>query len=156
MTEIEIKRTTYDDLDGLRKVLVDTALFPDDMLPDLLSRSLSGADRALWLTCHHRGSAAGFSYTVPEDLTDGAWNMRALAVSPALQGSGLGSALVRATEAELRQMGGRLLIVDTSGTDDFAVTRRFYRRNGYAEEARIRDFWAEGADKVTYRKSLRS
>jgi hypothetical protein len=46
------------------------------------------------------------------------------------------------------------LIADTSGTDDFAPTRAFYRKNGYAEEARIRDFWAKGDDKVVFWTAL--
>jgi len=44
--------------------------------------------------------------------------------------------------------------VETSGTADFAATRRFYRQNGYEEEGRIRDFWAAGDDKVIFRKPL--
>jgi hypothetical protein len=33
-------------------------------------------------------------------------------------------------------------------------TRRFYRARGYAEEARIRDFYTFGEDKVIFRKAL--
>jgi len=80
--------------------------------------------------------------------------MLALAVHPHVQGKGYGAALVRAAEAHLREAGHRILIVDTSGTDDFAQTRAFYAHLGYAEEARIRDFWADGDDKVTFRKAL--
>ena len=46
------------------------------------------------------------------------------------------------------------MIVDTSGTEAFAETRAFYRKNGYTEEARIRDYWADGDDKITFRKPL--
>ena len=59
-----------------------------------------------------------------------------------------------AAEQHLRSKGQRNLIVDTSGTDDFALTRRFYAQNGYEEEAPIRDFWAAGDDKVIFRKAL--
>ena len=50
--------------------------------------------------------------------------------------------------------GARLIVVDTSGIEDFAGTRAFYARSGYDEEARIRDFWATGDDKVIFRKAL--
>lgn len=80
--------------------------------------------------------------------------MLALAIHPDLQGRGLGAALVTAAEGNLKERGQRLIIVDTSGTDDFALTRKFYAQNGYEEEARIRDFWASGDDKVTFRKAL--
>lgn len=80
--------------------------------------------------------------------------MLALAVRPDLQGKRLGAALLRAAEQHLKGKGQRILIVGTSGSDDFALTRKFYAKNGYEEEARIRDFWADGDDKVVFRKAL--
>ena len=80
--------------------------------------------------------------------------MLAIAVLPSEQGSGHGGAIAGHLEALLKDRGERILIADTSGTDDFARTRAFYRKQGYAEEARIRDFWAEGDDKIVFWKSL--
>ncbi|MBE1285382.1 MAG: GNAT family N-acetyltransferase [Rhodobacteraceae bacterium] len=149
-----ITLTVADDIPGLRKVLEGTDLFPADMLPNMLDPFLQGQTKAFWLTCRLAGAAVGLCYTVPEELTDGTWNMLALAVRPDLQRQRLGAALVHEAEQHLRKAGQRLLIVDTSGTDEFTLTRRFYAQNGYEEEARIRDFWATGDDKVTFRKVL--
>ncbi|MDJ0640737.1 MAG: GNAT family N-acetyltransferase [Paracoccaceae bacterium] len=149
-----IKATSTDDVPALMEVLDGTELFPSDMLPDMLAPFAAGETEAFWLSCHVEGKAVGFCYTVPEELADGTWNMLALAVHPDLQGRQLGTSLVRAVEEHLKDEGQRILIVDTSSTDDFALTRRFYAQNGYEEEARIRDFWAEGDDKVIFRKSL--
>ncbi|NOD65822.1 GNAT family N-acetyltransferase [Ruegeria sp. HKCCD6109] len=149
-----IKATSTDDIAGLQAVLDGTELFPSEMLAEMLAPYLRGETEAFWLTCHRNGEAVGLCYTVPEDLADGAWNMLALAVRPDLQGKRLGAALVRAAEQRLKDKGQRILIVDTSGTDGFALTRQFYAQNGYEEEARIRDFWAEGDDKVIFRKAL--
>jgi len=80
--------------------------------------------------------------------------MLALALRPDLQGKGLGATLVKAVEQHLRAQQQRILIVDTSGADAFAQARKFYAQNGYEEEARIRDFWAKGDDKVIFRKAL--
>ncbi len=149
-----ITTTSIDDVPALKEVLDKTELFPSEMLSDMLSPTLTGETEAFWLTCRYDGKAVGFCYTVPEELADGTWNMLALAVHPELQGNGLGTALVQAAERHLREKGERILIVDTSGSDEFALTRRFYAQSGYKEEARIRDFWAEGDDKVTFRKPL--
>ena len=135
-------------------MLDGTGLFPSEMLPEMLAPSLAGETEAFWLTCHYDGEAVGLCYTVPEELADGTWNMLALAVRPDLQGNGLGAALVAAAEQRLTEMGQRILLVDTSGTDGFALTRSFYAKNGYVEEARIRDFWADGDDKVIFRKAI--
>jgi len=149
-----IKATSTDDIPALKDVLDGTELFPSEMLPAMLAPSIAGETEAFWLTCHVEGKAVGLCYTAPEELAAGTWNMRALAVHPDLQGNGLGAALVKAAEQHLKDDGQRILIVDTSGTDDFALTRKFYMQNGYVEEARIRDFWAPGDDKVIFRKAL--
>ena len=77
-----------------------------------------------------------------------------MAVLPASQGRGNGAELVGRLEESLRARGQRVLIVDTSSSDEFAATRRFYKANGYTEEARIRDYWDAGDDKIVFWKSL--
>lgn len=154
MTKLTITPTTEAHTGGLQAVLFETGLFPPDMLPELLAPSLAGRDTHLWLSCHLGSELAGFCHATPEAMTDGCWNMRALAVRPVYQRQGLGKALVQALEARLRAEGQRLLLVDTSGSDGFAKARAFYAKSGYSAVARIRDFWAEGDDKITFRKSL--
>ncbi|KJS44336.1 MAG: acetyltransferase [Roseovarius sp. BRH_c41] len=149
-----IKPTTNADVSALQDVVDQTGLFPSEMLPDMLAPVLAAETEAFWLTCHLNGEAVGLCYTVPEEMADGTWNMLALAVRPDLQGKRLGTELVTAVEQHLRSKHQRILIVDTSGTDDFLLTRKFYAQNGYNEEARIRDFWAAGDDKVIFRKAL--
>ena len=46
------------------------------------------------------------------------------------------------------------MIVETSGADEFRLTRKFYENLNYHKEATIRDFWSEGDDKVIYWKKL--
>ena len=48
----------------------------------------------------------------------------------------------------------RILIVETLGTDEFLQTREFYLKNGFDEEARIRDFYEDGGDKVVFWKRV--
>ena len=152
---MKIRPTLHDDIAALQEVLDGTELFPSEMLPEMVGGFLSGGEsRDFWLTFVADGRAIGFCYAVPEDLADGAWNMLALAVLPACQGEGYGGALVAQLESELKGRDQRILTADTSGAEAFAKTREFYRKNGYAEEARIRDFWAKGDDKIVFWKSL--
>jgi ribosomal protein S18 acetylase RimI-like enzyme len=152
---MKIRPTKHYDITALQEVLNGTKLFPCEMLPDMVRGFLSDGDSSdIWLTCEANGRAVGFCYVVPEELAEGAWNMLAMAILPTEQGSGFGGAIVQHLEAELKERGQRILIAETSGTAQFAQTRDFYRKNGYSEEARIRDFWAAGDDKVVFWKSL--
>ncbi len=152
---MHIRDTQSGDVPGLTRVLEETGLFPVEMLPGLLEAFLSESPSSdVWLTCEQDGEPVGFCYTVPEELAEGTWNMLAIGVRPGLQGKGAGAALVAELEARLRTLGQRVLIADTSGTAEFDRTREFYRKNGYVDEARIRDFWGPGDDKVTFWKSL--
>ena len=61
---------------------------------------------------------------------------------------------MRYVEQKLTDRGERLLLVETSGLASFERTRQFHRKCGYHEEARIRDFYKAGDDKIIYRKVL--
>ncbi len=152
---MKIRPTKQDDIAALQEVLNGTELFPSEMLPDMVSGFLANDESAdIWLTCEANGKAVGFCYAVPEELAEGAWNMLAVAVLPSEQGGGCGGAIIKHLEAVLKKRGQRILIADTSGADAFVQTRAFYRKNGYVEEARIRDFWAAGDDKIVFWKPL--
>lgn len=147
-----ITHTKPQHLSDLQKVVEATGLFPPELLPELHAQA--DTEDALWMTCIAQSNAIGFCYATPEELTDGTWNMRAIAVHPDHQGASHGKALVAALEAALRDRAARLLIVDTSGTEDFEATRAFYNAISYRAEARINDFWAPGDDKVIFTKAL--
>lgn len=151
---MEIRYTESGDIAALKRVLDQIDLFPSEMLDDMVKGFLEGETDDLWLTLETGGTAIGFCYANPEQMTQDTWNILALAVSPAHQGKGAGAQLTQQMEVQIKDQEGRIVIVDTSGTEAFAKTRHFYENAGYTEEARIRDFWSKGDDKVTYWKSL--
>ena len=101
----------------------------------------------------------GAAYFGPESHSDRVWNLYFLAVAKHRQGNGAGSALVAWVEANLRNRGSdvaKLLLIETSSVDSFAPTRAFYRKQGYVEEARVREYYGAGDDKVVFWKMLNS
>lgn len=90
----------------------------------------------------------GYACFGPTPATEGTFDLYWLAVHPEVQRGGVGSALVGAVEATLAARGGRLLVVETSSRADYARTRAFYARGGYAEAARVRDFYAPSDDRI--------
>ena len=87
-------------------------------------------------------------------MADAAWNLLAIGVTPDRQGQGVGAAMLRYLEANLAELSARILIVETLGSDAFQRTRNFYLKNGFEEEARIRDFYENGGDKVVFWKCI--
>jgi D-alanine-D-alanine ligase len=77
-----------------------------------------------------------------------------IAIRQELQGIGLGSALLSRAELEIRRAGGRRVYIETSGRADYEKTRAFYDRKGYMVEALLKDFYADGDDKVIFVKAL--
>jgi ribosomal protein S18 acetylase RimI-like enzyme len=106
-----------------------------------------------WLT-DYDNEPVSVAYVAPERMTEGTWNLYLIAVHPLHQKQGRGKLMLQYIEKMLTEKGERLLLVETSGTDDFEYVRAFYRKSGYEEEARIREFYAAGVDKIVFRKKL--
>jgi GNAT superfamily N-acetyltransferase len=147
----KIRPLLRDDLPAAEALIRAVELFPPELLPDMAEPALSGTSDDKWWITEDR---MGLAYAAPERLTDGTWNLLLLAIHPMAQGRGLGRAIVGAVDHGLRAAGGRLLLVETSGTDGFSGTRKFYERLGFHCEARIRDYYALGDDKVTFVRTL--
>jgi ribosomal protein S18 acetylase RimI-like enzyme len=152
----KIRPVSLDDMPGLRAVIAATQLFPAELLDSMIASYFAGdASDDLWLTVDEDGPIA-VAYCAPERMTHGTWNLYLLAVHPDGQRRGSGSALVRSIRAELAARRQRVLIVETSGLPEFEHVRAFYSRTGFDEEARIREFYQVGEDKVIFRMALLS
>ena len=146
-----------DDTTALIALADATGLFQPNQLEELgemLSDYFGGdSDDRFWITDDDNG-LVGVAYCELERMTDGTWNLQLIAIRPDRQGQGRGATLLGYVEQTLTARGGRVLLVETSGLPDFERTRAFYRKCGYDEEARIRDFYKAGDDKIVYRKAL--
>ena len=63
-----------------------------------------------------------------------------------------------ADEVERRLQGqhARLLVIETSSRSDYTRTRAFYSRRGYADAARVSEFYAPGDDRIILTKRFHS
>ncbi len=111
-----------------------------------------------WLVAtNDHGEVIAAGYYAPEPFADRVWNLYFLAVAPERHRSGSGRALIEFAEQELRDLGpelARVLIVETSSLEAYAPARSFYAKQGFDEEARIREFYGPGDDKVVFWKAL--
>jgi ribosomal protein S18 acetylase RimI-like enzyme len=96
------------------------------------------------------GTVIGYACFGQAPMTDAVYDLYWIAVDPARHGRGVGRAILAEVERALRDRGARWVLVETEGSASYDATRRFYERAGYAEQARIRDYYRPGADKITY------
>jgi ribosomal protein S18 acetylase RimI-like enzyme len=144
-TLVEIARGT-----GVFKPLEIDAL--KEVLADYYASNHAHGHRAMCL--EQDGGVTAFAYFAPAAMTDRTWYLYWIAVNKGAQASGLGGALLRHVEGEARAAGARLLIIETSSLPHYDLTRRFYRKQGYDQEAVLRDYYADGDNMVIFRKRL--
>ena len=157
-----IRVAILNDLAAIKAIAVAAKMFTSEeaeFFDEMLGGFVDGTmPESQWLVLedsfvHVRGAA----YYSPEPFADRMWNLYFIAVDPTVQGRGFGAALMTHVETELRQKGGdeaRVLIVETSSTEQYARTREFYAKIGYDEEARVRQFYGPDDHTVMFWKSL--
>lgn len=150
-----IRPAITDDIPALKAVIDANELFPSEMLDEMMSDYFNDENSSeVWLSDEDETQPVAVAYCAPERMTEGTWNLYLIAVHPDCQGKGRGTAMVHYIEKMLADRGERVLLVETSGLESFKPTRAFYRKRGYEQEARIREFYQAGEDKIIFRKSL--
>ena len=96
----------------------------------------------------------GYACYGPRSLTSGTYDLYWIAVDPTARRGGVGRKLLVASEKAVRKLGGRLLVLETSGLPTYEPTRNFYFATGYKLEATLKDFYSEGDDLVIFTKHL--
>jgi ribosomal protein S18 acetylase RimI-like enzyme len=141
---------TRGDVPELKLVIESCGLFPPEILGDMMAGHLDGSTEAseFWLVVADSSSAApiGVAYCALEKLTNGTWNVLVLAVDAKYQRRGLGAELMKAVETELQRRTARLVLVETSSTDEYAKAQNFIKKIGFVEEGRVRHYYDEDFD----------
>ena len=154
-----IRKAKSEDGASVEELVLASSLFKGEEVQDVLGvyeQFCSGGpdEGHQWVLYDGPDGPVGIAYFAPETLSNGVWNLYFIAVLPSSKGKGIGKQLVQYTEEQARSAGGRLLIVETSSLDEFEPTRAFYRRCGFEEAGRIRDYYSKGEAKVIFLKDL--
>lgn len=123
MHQSSIRVARRPDLAAIETIIDATGLFPSELVADLFNDNsdLQTASE-FWLVYDDQG-VKGVCYCAPETMANGTWNLLMIAVHPDCQGNGVGQQLMQQVERTLRALQVRVLLVETSGTEDFARTR---------------------------------
>ncbi|GAA6205023.1 GNAT family N-acetyltransferase [Thalassotalea sp. SU-HH00458] len=153
-TAITFRALTRDDLSAVKAIIDDTEMFPSEMLDDMAAPFFDDADsQDLWFVAC-TDEVIGIAYCAPERMTDGTWNLLLIAIAPNCQGQGAGKQFMAFIEQHIKNNPGRILLVETSGLPEYALTRNFYPQCGYVQVACIPDFYQAGDDKIVFLKKL--
>ncbi|MEP6895687.1 MAG: GNAT family N-acetyltransferase [Chloroflexota bacterium] len=120
-----------------------------DSIPEMFDEYLTlGAEGSGYhfIVCREGETVLGFAIYGFRDLTDGVYDLYWIAVDPNARRKSAGRKLLTFCEDAVREVGGRIIIAETSGTAEYESTREFYVRTGYVNEASIKDFYKPGDD----------
>jgi len=106
------------------------------------------------LVAQNGPAVIGYICYGPTPLTKGTWDVYWLAVTAGEHGKGVGGALLAYAEGRVKEVSGRLIVIETSSQPGYEKTRRFYLNHGYEAIARLPDFYAPGDDKIILQKRL--
>ena len=150
-----VRPTTPQDAEAIRRLAAAEPLFNAEetaCVEELLGDYLEMPDHNgyFFLTAERDGAVVGFACYGPTPLTQGTFDLYWIAVSQEHARQGIGKALMKQAEMDLRQAQARILVVDTSGRAAYAPTRAFYERLGYHKTATVPDFYGPKDDLVIY------
>ena len=159
MTSIRIRPFTLEDRVPILDILHRTRMFTHEEIEvarELIDAWLYHPEQKDYIlyTAEGEGKVTGYVCYGPTPATEGTFDLYWIAVDPIYQRSGIGKQLLLFTEKRIQEGNGRLIIIETSSQEKYAPTRSFYERNGYTLEARIKDFYRVGDDRLIYVKRV--
>ena len=143
----------------IRDIVESTGFFYDFEIPvavELAEERLELGDTSdyYFVLADVDGKTVSYSCFGPIVATEGSFDLYWIATHNDYRGQGIGNRVLEETHRIIREMGGRLVIAETSTLEKYAPTRHFYDRMGYLLEGRINDFYKKGDGKVFYVKRL--
>jgi len=159
MSEVSIRPATPDDREAVARLLAGVEEFRADEAAcalELFDESFGGdgTDEDYHVLCAEAEAKGiiGFVCWGKIPLTRAACDLYWIVTDPTCRRSGVGKRMLRHLEGVLREKAITLLVAETSSLSSYAQARAFYTKEGFAEESRIRDFYAPGDDRVIYCK----
>lgn len=107
-----------------------------------------------WLKIEENSKILGFANYGPNPCTMHSWDLYWIAVDQLRKNKGLGTILLKKTEEMIKQMGGRILWIETSGRPAYQATVAFYHHKGYSLEASLPEYYGPGDPKLIFCKKL--
>lgn len=155
---LQIVPLTLAHREPIRKILLETNAFRNDEIDvalELIDAYLNRTDDyQLYTAVEDEDTVLGYVCFGKTPVTLTTFDLYWIATAPAVQGKGVGQKLFEFACKTIEAQGGRLVIIETSSQPRYEKTQKFYEKIGCVPEARIKDFYSPGDDKLIYTKHL--
>ena len=121
---------------------------------ELATTTLAGTETYRFLFAERGGELVGYTCFDRIPLSSVSFDLYWIAVAPSERGTGLAVTLMERTADFATKKRGLWMFAETSSRAAYAPARAFYLKAGFEEAARFEDFYAEGDDKLIFRKRL--
>jgi ribosomal protein S18 acetylase RimI-like enzyme len=147
------------DIENVRDILTSTGFFYDfeiDVAIELVQEYLEKGPESGYhfIFAEIEGKTLGYACFGPIPCTKHSYDLYWIGVHQDSRGNGIGRKVLQAAEKSISEMGGKKIFIETSSTEKYHPTRKFYLDNHYKEAALLKDFYAPGDSKHIYEKSL--
>jgi GNAT superfamily N-acetyltransferase len=147
------------DINRVREIIESTKFFYDhevEIAADLVAERLELGESTgyYFVFAEVDGVTVAYSCFGPILMSDTSFDLYWIATHNDYRGKGIGKKLMDETESQARSMGCKILIAETSGLPHYEPTRVFYIKTDFELEAKLRDFYKMGDDKLFYTKRI--
>lgn len=149
-----------EDCEHVRRIVSSSGFFsPEEVLvavelvQERLGKGLSSGYHFLF--AEYGGSPVGYTCFGLIACTKASYDLYWIAVSNDFRGLGIGGELLSKSLRIMKGLGSLRVYVETSSRAQYDVTRSFYRKRGFLEEAVLKDFYDLGDHKVIYVRAIK-
>lgn len=153
---MKLRALKHSDESLMQVLLTDIGLFTQEeigVVNELLGVYLYQDDQKDYQFFGHEddtGKLVSFICFGPTPMTQNTFDLYWIGTHPQCRGQGLAVKLIGHMKQAMIKAGAKLIRVETSSKELYASTQAFYDRLNFIEAARIKDFYHDGDDLITY------
>jgi GNAT superfamily N-acetyltransferase len=147
------------DIQRVIEIVESTKFFYDhevEVAAELVAERLSHGESTgyFFVFAEVDGVTAAYTCFGPISMSKTSFDLYWIATHNDFRGKGIGKKILEETYKQARAMGCKIIIAETSGLPHYAPTRAFYDSTEFTLEARLKDFYEMGDDKLFYTKRI--
>jgi GNAT superfamily N-acetyltransferase len=147
------------DIERVREIVESTKFFYDhevEIASELVAERIKDGESTgyFFVFAELDGITVSYACFGPIIMSKTCFDLYWIATHNDYRGMGIGKKVLQETCRQAAAMGCSIIIAETSGLPHYEPTRAFYTGNSFELEARLKDFYTIGDDKLFYTKRI--